>query len=178
MIAVAGLVARALDNRVRRLLLYDAAGVPALAAELRGAAASGGGAVRQGNQRGDDQPGERHVLPPHSPRDSATLTRPCTSRGYHRVPGRRTTSDGSRGNARTCHRTLPLSPVRSQRLAARAIDRRHVDRGSPRNPITRSFSAGMSPRSCRYSCSKAAQDANVVGVAGESALASVNGVQS
>lgn len=87
-IAVARLIARALDNCVRRLLLYDAAGVPALAAELRGAAASGGDAVRQGNQRGDDQPGERHVLPPHSPRDSATLTRPCSSCRGHRDPGR------------------------------------------------------------------------------------------
>lgn len=75
-IAVARLVARALDNRVRRLLLNDAARVPALAAELRGAAASGGGPVNgQGYQRGDDdQPGQPgRVLPPHSPRDSATL---------------------------------------------------------------------------------------------------------
>lgn len=42
-VAVARLVARALDNRVRRLLLNDAARVPALATELRRAAASGGG---------------------------------------------------------------------------------------------------------------------------------------
>lgn len=78
MIAVTRLIARALDNRVRRLLLDDTAGVPALAAELRGAAASGDGPVNdQRNQRGDDdddRPGQRRVLPPHSLRDSATLT--------------------------------------------------------------------------------------------------------
>lgn len=76
-VAVAWLVARALDNRVRRLLLNDAARVPALATELQGAAAAGGGPVNgQGNQRGDDdQPGQPgRVLPPHSPRDSATPT--------------------------------------------------------------------------------------------------------
>lgn len=78
MIAVTRFIARALDNRVRRLLLDDAAGVPALAAELRGAAASGVGPVNdQRNQRGDDdddRPGQRRVFSPHSPRDSATLT--------------------------------------------------------------------------------------------------------
>lgn len=79
-VAVARLVAnRTLVDRrnLIRFLLNDAARVPALATELRGAAAAGGGPVNgQGNQRGDDdQPGQPgRVLPPHSPRDSATLT--------------------------------------------------------------------------------------------------------
>lgn len=77
-IAVTRFIAGTLDNRVRRLLLYNATRIPALAAKLRGPATSGSGDVRQGNQRDDDQPGQRHVLPPHSPRDSATVTRPCS----------------------------------------------------------------------------------------------------
>jgi len=71
-IAIARLIARALDNRVRRLLLDHAAGIPALAAELCGAAASGGDPVGdQGDQRGNDDGSDQcRVLPPHSPRDS------------------------------------------------------------------------------------------------------------
>jgi len=115
-VAVARLIARALDNRVRRLFLYDAAGVPALTAKLRGAAASGGGPINgQGNQRGDDgQSGQRRVLPPHSSRDSATLTT------LLRPPPATTTLVGptSRGNAHTC-RCNSRSPLYRNRNSSR-----------------------------------------------------------
>jgi len=72
MITVARFVARALDNRIRRLLLDHAAGISALAAELRGAAASGGDPVGdQGDQRSNDDGSDQgRVLSPHSLRDS------------------------------------------------------------------------------------------------------------
>lgn len=125
-IAVARLVARALDNRVRRLLLNDAARVPALAAELRGAAASGGGPVNgQGYQRGDDdQPGQPgRVLPPHSPRDSATLTTLLS-------PPPTTTTTLVVGSGVETPRTRAATrrfTLLYELLVAHAIDRRHID---------------------------------------------------
>jgi len=135
-IAVARLVARALDNRVRRFFLNDAARVPALATELCGAAASGGGPVNsQGNQRGDDdqsgQPGR--VFPPHSPRDSATLTTlaltaTTTTLDYLISPTVVETP-------RTCRNDDSHSFI-LQRLVARAINRQHVDLLVPRFKIS------------------------------------------
>lgn len=143
MIAVTRLIARALDNRVRRLLLDDAAGVSTLAAELRGAAASG---VGQGNQRGDndeDRPGRRRVLPPHSPPrfrdpDDLALTLSAATNDLDRP------FLSGRGNAP--HRDLDVMTPRSQR----AIDRRHIDiyptsRASP--DIAPNFSERMFFRS-------------------------------
>jgi len=70
MITVARLVARALDNRIRRLLLDHAAGISALTAELRGAAASGGDPVGDQGDSNDDGSDQGRVLSPHSLRDS------------------------------------------------------------------------------------------------------------